>query len=367
MRRVLFFKLAAVVLAVVLAMMVVPLVLPGRWPIPVAAVIVAAGGLVAVALLAKSIAQPMRDLSAAFRRFGAGDFDVRVLPARRGELRELGDSFNDMAYRTKTLVGELTAQREALAAVVSSIREGLMVVDASGAVVLANSSFRQIAGANEVIGRFYWEVIRDPELVDLLKAASESRAAPNVVTGRVVMGSRVFESSAAYMPATGRTVLTMHDITEVARTAELKRDLVTNVSHELRTPLTAIKGYVETLEETARPEDRRYLETIHRHTDRLINLVSDLLTLAAAEGPNVRLELGEVDVVGLLRSVLGMFERQAQAKGLRLVFEPAPVLPPIKADAVKLEHVFINLLDNAVKYTESGTVTVGVKLVASWL
>jgi two-component system phosphate regulon sensor histidine kinase PhoR len=353
MRRALFAKLVLVILAAVVAMMVVPLVVRSRGPIPVAALIVALAAVIAAGILTRNIARPMKDLSAAFRRFGAGDFDARVLPARRGELRELGDGFNDMAFRTKAMVEELTAQREALNAIIGSIREGLMVVDSTGRVVLANDSFGAIAGAAPATGRFYWEVIREPELVDLLKSA----AAGSPVSGRVETGGRVFESNAALLPATGRTVLTLHDITEVASTADLKRDLVTSVSHELRTPLTAIKGYVETLEESARPEDRRYLETIHRNTDRLISLVGDLLTLSALEDKGDRLELADVDAVGLARSVVAMFERAAAKRGLKLALVAEEGLPSVRADAFKLEQVLINLLDNAVKYTDTGSIT----------
>lgn len=360
MRRALFVKLAAVILAAIVAMMVVPMVVRSRGPIPIAAVIVAGAALAVAAALARDIARPMKDLSAAFRRMSAGDFDARVMPARRGEMKELGDGFNDMAFRTKSLIDELTAQREAQHAILASMREGLMVIDSTGRITLANDSFRTITAfqpAAPVPATFYWEVVREPELVELLKSAT----GPEPVAGRVEISGRIYEACALHLAATGRTVLTLHDITDIARASQLKRELVTSASHELRTPLTAIKGYVETLEETARPEDRRHLETIHRHTDRLINLVGDLLTLSELEEKGARLETADTDVTELARDAIRLFERPAGAKGLKLELITEGTIPPIKADAFKLEQVLINLLDNAVRYTEKGAITLTIK------
>jgi two-component system phosphate regulon sensor histidine kinase PhoR len=257
-----------------------------------------------------------------------------------------------MVFRTKTMVAELREGREALDAIIGSMKEGLLVIDADGRVVLANRSCCAILGAENVSGRFYWEVVREPELVELLKSAPV--AGP--VAGRTELAGRVYESSAVHLPTSGRTVLTLYDVTAIAEAARLKRDLVTSVSHELRTPLTAIKGYVETLEEKARPEDRRHLETIHRNTDRLISLVSDLLTLSELEETGSRLQLENIDVADLAAAAARTFERRAEEKGLALRLHAEPGSARVRADAFKLEQVLVNLLDNAVKYTETGEV-----------
>lgn len=320
-----------------------------------AAFLAALVGVSVAALLARSLDAPLRELIAAFRRVGAGDFSVRVMPGRYGSRRELGESFNAMAERTRSLVADLARQQDALNAVIGSIREGLVVLDRDGQIVTVNQSFLRLAGEPAAVGRFYWEVIRESSFIDLVRKA-EGTLLP--VTGNVELAGRNYVGSATRLAAHDETVVTLHDITELANAARMKRELVVNVSHELRTPLTAIRGFVETMEESAAPENARYLEVIRRHTDRLSNLVQDLLTLSELEEREPRLELENVDLRPLIAGVLAMFEGSAAAKGLALALKAPEEEFRVSGDRFRLEQVFINLVDNAVKYTERGRVTV---------
>ncbi|MBM3313183.1 HAMP domain-containing protein, partial [candidate division WOR-3 bacterium] len=361
MKRDILLRLLAIQLSAIFLLLVIGLVAArgtGRTQLLVGGFLaVAAAAVVVTYLAAQSTVRPIRDLTEAFRRFSAGELDVRVLPARRGRLRELGDSFNQMAFRTKTVVAELRQQREALDAVVGSMQEGLAVVDSAGRVIMANSSFRRLAGESEPIGMRYWEVLREPDFVELVRSVN---AEDSTATRQLAIRRRDFTCSASYLSAARQVVLTFHDDTQVFRSARLKRDFVQNVSHELRTPLTAIKGFAETLEATIDDANRPYLETIQRHTDRLISLVKDLLTLSELEERGAELRLEDVDLKAAAAQVLKLFESQAAAKGLRLGLtagEPdAPGRFTVRADRFKLEQVLINLLDNAVKYTEKGSV-----------
>jgi two-component system phosphate regulon sensor histidine kinase PhoR len=235
----------------------------------------------------------IRDLTAAFRRLSAGDFDARVLPAKRGRLRELGDDFNQMAFRTRTLVDELRQQREALDAIVASIQEGLAVVDGQGRIVLANASFHRLTGETKLEGRYYWETIREPDFVELVRSVTAEATTAN---RQIEIADRSYACSASYLATAQQVVLTLHDDTEIARSARMKRDFVQNVSHELRTPLTAIKGFAETMESTIDMANRPYLETVLRHTDRLVNLVQDLLALSELEERGAELQLEDIDL-----------------------------------------------------------------------
>jgi two-component system phosphate regulon sensor histidine kinase PhoR len=319
----------------------------------------AAAGVLAAALLVQHYTRPLRDLTEAFRRAGQGDFAARVLPPRRGTVKEVADGFNQMAFRTKEMLDQLARQREALNAVIVSISEGLLVLDADGRVILANDSLRRLVGATPVDGRYYWEVIREPAFTDLVKAVAAGHSS---ASGEVEFAGRILSCSASYLPSADETVVTLHDITQVARAAQLKREFVVSVSHELRTPLTAIKGYVETMEETIDAANRPYLDIVKRHTDRLVGMVADLLTLSELEEKGLTLHLEAVDLPALAGATLKLFERAAQTKGLSLKLRQEPDLPRLQADAFKLEQVLVNLLDNAVKYTDSGEVVVSISL-----
>jgi two-component system phosphate regulon sensor histidine kinase PhoR len=138
----------------------------------------------------------------------------------------------------------------------------------------------------------------------------------------------------------------------------MKKDFVVNVSHELRTPLTAIKGFVETLDEDANDKNRHYIEIIRRHTDRLINIVQDLLTLSEIEERQTQLMLSKVDIRVLLENLTKIFEYKLAEKNLKLIVHVDEAFPKIKIDPFKMEQVFVNLIDNAIKYTDEGFIKI---------
>ncbi|HOJ43677.1 MAG TPA: ATP-binding protein, partial [Syntrophorhabdaceae bacterium] len=140
----------------------------------------------------------------------------------------------------------------------------------------------------------------------------------------------------------------------------IKKEFIANISHELRTPLTAIKGFIETLEEEEHIENIQYLDAIKRHTTRLINIVDDLLTLSELEKEGVKLELEEVRLDSLTENIVKIFEPKLKEKGLNLIIDIEKDIKPIMADPFKLEQMLINLIDNAIKYTEKGKITISV-------
>lgn len=175
--------------------------------------------------------------------------------------------------------------------------------------------------------------------------------------GRIAEGSRTWAYSFTGVSGQDQIVFSLADITEMANLAATKRDFAVNVAHELRTPLTAIKGFAETLAERAEGEDAKFVETILRNTERLISLVRDVQTLAQLENPVSEPEVRPVDLNSLIATILELFRPAASKKGLDLLFEPAEVAP-VAGDSFRLEQVLVNLLDNAVKYTDKGAVKI---------
>jgi two-component system phosphate regulon sensor histidine kinase PhoR len=319
------------------------------------AVIMLIISLVIALFLSKSLSRPINTLVHASRRVAAGDFTPSVLFKRNDELKELADSFNDMISQIKNLVTELSVEKEALTTIIASIQEGILVLDNKGKILMTNESFKNIVGSPQIAGNFYWEIIREPHLDDLVKGIREEK---KVMSREIELNGRTFVCSATFLSSAEQVVLTFHDITEILKVARMKKDFVLNISHELRTPLTAIKGFVETLE-TERDVKEHYLEIIKRHTDRLINIVHDLQTLSALE-ERERLELEEVYINELVEMILKMFEPTLQEKNLHLVFNIEGGPPIIRADPFKIEQLFINIIDNAIKYTEQGEIRISI-------
>jgi two-component system phosphate regulon sensor histidine kinase PhoR len=311
--------------------------------------------LVLAIFLTRSVTGPLREVIDASSKVAAGDFDVTVSTRRSGEFRGLARSFNAMTGKLKDMFGEIRLQNEEIGSILASIREGLCVLDGDARIVLCNAGFRRIAGNDAPEGRHFWEVVRSSAAAEVVRKVRETGAE---AAAEAAIGDRAYYCNAARLAAGDRIVVTLHDVTEFRALEKTKRDFAVNVSHELKTPLTAIKGFIETMEPRAGEENKPYLDIIRRNTDRLIAIVEDLLVLSQLEDRGQKLEKSEVPVKPLAESILKVFEKRARDKGLTLSLEAAPDLPPVEADPLQVEGLLLNLVDNAVKYTEKGTVTV---------
>jgi two-component system phosphate regulon sensor histidine kinase PhoR len=175
------------------------------------------------------------------------------------------------------------------------------------------------------------------------------------INGNTYLASGAIASES---PDDQRMVIIFHDITESKKLEKIKSDFVANVAHELKTPLTAIKGFAETLGDEAGIEHKRFLQIIQSNTDRLINIVSDLLLLSNLESPTRTLELEEIDLRRLVLDLSPLFAKKVAENNIRLVYDIPEALPPLQGDSFLLEQLFINLIDNAIKYTENGTISI---------
>jgi two-component system phosphate regulon sensor histidine kinase PhoR len=311
--------------------------------------------LLAAFLISRSVVRPIRHLTLAATKVASGDFSARVFLNTKDELRGLANSFNRMNEEMGRMFSELGQQKEELKIIIDSLQEGLLVLDKEGRIIRSNESFRKIIGNQAVEGKLYWEIMRNPRLAELFKNAGGRR---EKFVEELTLGDRVFMCSGAPLEGGEGIVSIFYDITEIKNVEKIKKDFVSNVSHELRTPLTSIKGYAETLRnEVDTVPGKKYLETIERNTDRLINIVNDLLLLSDLEEKAV-LELKDIDLRGFLENVIGIFDKRLKEKQLSLVIDVNENLPSIKADLFKLEQMLVNLLDNAVKYTDRGEITV---------
>jgi two-component system phosphate regulon sensor histidine kinase PhoR len=306
-------------------------------------------------LISNSIVQPIKNLTSAARKVASGDFSVRVFLKTKDELRELADNFNRMNEEMQRLFSELGQQKEELNSIIHSLQEGLLVLDKQGRIIRANESFWRIAGTQPVEGKLYWQTMRNPQLTELLKKVGTEK---RIFMEELTLGDRIFMCSVSPLGGGEEIVSIFHDITEIKNIEKIKKDFVINVSHELRTPLTAIKGYAETLrKEVDATPGKKYVEIIERNTNRLINIVNDLLLLSRLE-EKPALELEDIDIRDFLENVIKIFDQRLRDKRLSLVVDVEENLPTIKADSFKLEQMLVNLLDNAIKYTDHGEIAI---------
>ncbi len=327
-----------------------------------------AGGVGLVAVLALSYGfswitlRPLRELQRTAAAIAGGQLDDRPPLRRRAELRDIADALDRMAEQLKLRLEQVTNEKEQLRAVLNAMVEGVLVVNEQGEILLANDRLRELFDAWSALeGRTPLEAIRHAALDTVM---AEARATDLPVSRAITAGlttPRTVRVHAVRFPSGSGprlgTVAVFHDITELTRLEQVRRDFVANASHELRTPLAAIRGFTETLlsssRELSEAESRSYLEIIDRHARRLGNLVGDLLELSRIESREQRLELATVDVAALAESVIRDSRTRFTEKRLDVRLE-ADSAGAVWADRQAVEQILLNLLDNAAKYTEPG-------------
>jgi two-component system phosphate regulon sensor histidine kinase PhoR len=252
-------------------------------------------------------------------------------------------------------IDELLRDRARLDAILSGMVEGVLVVDGGGRLQMANRAAQGMLRMDgSSIGRPYVEVIRHPDIAQQLGTALRGEDVDSRELALTRDPGRTFVARAAPVArgGGGGAVLVLHDITDLRRADQIRRDFVANVSHELRTPLTAIRGYVEALldDPSDAGDTNKFLEIIARHSARMERLVSDLLRLARLDARQEALDLAPCDLQQLFNTVVGDVAQTAEAKRQRILTAVEPAACRITADPAKLHDVLRNLVENAVHY-----------------
>jgi two-component system phosphate regulon sensor histidine kinase PhoR len=253
-------------------------------------------------------------------------------------------------------------------AVLTSMVEGVLVINAEEKVVLANAACARMFGwkPGEWNNRPFWEIMRHRELLDLLKRVLGRGVFENAEISIFMPEEKIIQAQASPVKnEKGRkhgVVCVLHDITHLKKLEHLRTEFVANVSHELKTPLTSIKGFVETLLGGALEDPataRNFLEIIDGHAARLERLISELLELARLENGELPLQLRAVDLKPLIQRSAHLFENEIRDKRQALEIECPPSLAPVSGDEEKLERALGNLIHNAVKFTpEEGKIKI---------
>jgi len=295
------------------------------------------------------------------RRERPSTFLIGGAPRPRAVARALEDLF-----RVQSQLDEQMAERSSGAETIfTALQDGLLVVDNRRRLTLVNPAFRTLVGSNEdFVGRPLLDIIRDPSIDRLIGDTLSTGEPQNIeltITDLAHSSARRMQLNSVAIKneahkTTGAVVL-FHDITQLRKADDVRRDFVANVSHELRTPLSILRGYIETLLEdpnTTPDELARILEVMNRHSRRLEVLVEDLLTLAQLESSNPNIQLGDVRITELFAAIVTDWARKFAEKKLSVEVAAAPDLPLIRADETRLREILYNLLDNAVKYSRPG-------------
>ena len=309
--------------------------------------------------LSSSLAGPLRSIMEAAHRFAGGDLAARSRISRRDELGELAEILNRSADQLQARLTESARDQARTNAILASMEDGMLAVDHTGRVLLANAALCYRLGLQDPVGRHYVEAIRQREVANMLE--SILRTGDHRV-GEVEIHHlrRVYSLTGAPFPGSEGSphgaVVTFHDATERRSVERVRRDFVANASHELRTPLTSIRGFVEALEDgaVADPETAvRFLTKIRTNAERMTTLVGDLLELSRIESGERPPQWEQVAPAELAQEVKDSLADLAERKQIALSHQELGA-PPVFADPERLRVILRNLVDNAIKYTPQG-------------
>ncbi len=323
---------------------------------------VLAGGLVALggALLlsvffARSISRPVVELRDVARDIAAGDLSRRPALSAPGEVGDLATAVQRMTEQLANRVQALLEDDLLMTALIESLEEGVLALDERGAVVRINERARTLLNVSSPLPIPLAHLPREPVLRG---AISDALAGQATTPHEVPLLERTVSVSARPLPTPG-AVVTVLDLTVLRKLEAIRRDFVANVSHELKTPLTAVSGYAETLlDEDIPPEQRRkFVETIRDNATRMQRIVDELLDLSRIESGGWRPRVVPIGVAGVVKDVFTGIAASAGSKGLTLGADVAPDAAQVHADQTAFRQVLANLVENAVRYTREGGVT----------
>jgi two-component system phosphate regulon sensor histidine kinase PhoR len=324
-----------------------------RRDVLIATLISLALATIIAALLAQRFSLRLRRIVIFASRIAAGELSARVEEGNLDEISEVAHALDATASRLEQSFHALDTNRRELAALLDSMQEAVVAVNAQGQVSWSNAVMQRISPSPVREGRSLVHTIRDPEVLACVDGALENR---EVHRGRAISiaPGRIYEISAAPTPG-GGAVAVLHDVTEVERAEKTRRDFVANVSHELRTPLTSISGYVETLLDGHHTEEdsRDFLSIILKNATRMNRLTEDLLALASVESGDYKLKNLPLRASALVHDAIESLAGMALDSPVAL--EAAETTDEfVFADADSLNQVFGNLIENAMKYGKAG-------------
>lgn len=316
-------------------------------------------------LVSHRITRPLEHLRRGAQRFARGNLSSRLAVPDSEEIGELAEAMNEMAAQLYQRINTITKQRQEQEAVLSSMVEGVMAVDPDDRIINLNRAAADLMGVQleSVIGLTVPEAVRNTKLQQVIDETLQTR---QTVQDEVIFSwgeqERLVQVSASILrDAEGRgigAVVVLNDITQLRKLENVRREFVANVSHELKTPITSIKGSVETLLDGAIEDSndaRTFLRMIARQGDRLHQIVEDLLSLSRiereSEQEEISLEPGRV--CDVLQAAVASCYAKSQEVGVVVELE-CPEDLTIDLNAHLLEQGVINLIDNALKYSEAG-------------
>ena len=314
-------------------------------------------------IIASSITAPINDVTVKVKKMAMGDFDQKVEVKSNDEIGQLASMFNYLTDRLKSLVKEISSEKQKLDTIITNMADGLIAATRDGKIIHANPRALEILGMSEqdIQEKTYDSVLiglNKKLTLEYIKENDESWSGSQIITWEDKTAVR-----ASYAPYVsqgdnlGGIIVLLQDVTKHEKFETMRKEFVANVSHELKTPITTIKSYTETLLDGAVEEGemmRKFLNIINLETDRMTRLVGDLLQLSNIDSKQIKWDKKTMDPNDVINRVIYKLDMSIQKKELKLTYIPIEEGIKVYADEDRIEQVLLNIINNAVKYTAKG-------------
>lgn len=323
---------------------------------------------IAAFFYSRILAKPINEITNAAEKISEGDYNIKIYTDETDQIGILAGAFNSMTKNLRTTISALTQRNTELEAMLSSMASGVVAIDDGSLILFHNRSFMDITEAKEedLNGKSLYSIVRSSVIFDVLEGVKQSNETEvregilNVSINKIIKVTATPISLSA-----GQSIgilLILDDITQIRKLENMRSDFVSNVTHELKTPLTSIRGFIDTLKNGA-IEDKavahKFLDIIDVEAERLFSLIQDILLLSEIESKKDK-ELMTCRVDKTIGEVIELL-RPKITENVELIYEQDSYVRPYSCNPDRMKQLMINLVDNAIKYTEQGTIKVECK------
>lgn len=321
-------------------------------------------------ILTRSLARPLDEVTKAAEQISKGDYSIKMYTKEKGSVAKLAKSFNIMTTNLNSTMKKLERRKIQLEAMLSSMSSGVVAINDVNSILFHNAAFEEVVETTTPIlkGKSLYNVVRNAviyEAIDAVRTSNhnEIREGHFISAQKTYYGDKTIRVMATPLSVSKEetlgVLLIIEDVTQIKKLESMRSDFVANVTHELKTPLTSIRGFIDTLKNGAIQDEKvanKFLDIIDIEAERLYSLIQDILILAEIESKKDN-ELTTVDVDVCIQDVIELLSPKLKDE-VEIVYDSAENVKPYFCNLDRIKQLMINLLDNAIKYTEKGTIKV---------
>lgn len=324
------------------------------------------GATLLAALFTRNLSKPIDDITKAAEGISCGDYETKIYTNDTQQLGRLAEAFNRMSDNLNTSVRALKRRNIEFEAMLKSMASGVIAIDNNDIVMFTNDVFSQMVECSkDMIERQpFYTFMRNAVLFQTITEVRDTKETV-MREGTIALADEkmVRVTATPLLKDNNKNLgilLILEDITQIRKLENMRRDFVSNVTHELKTPLTSIRGFVDTLKAGAIKEEQvaaRFIDIIDIESERLSSLINDILLLSEIESKEEQV-VAPCNMDTVITDVIELLQSKIAHKNVVIVYNPKPDMDYYPANANRMKQLLINLLDNAVKYTEVGTITI---------